>query len=225
MVWIRRTLTTVLMRSRLRAHRRSGSTVLRGSRNRATAGQPRFANLGAARRRSRPALCVPKFCPEILSRNSLSGGKDAARRFLSGHTVGWKRMCFPRRVHAMPRPGTSGRHVSRARGARYRASTSQVPAWSVAIFGAEGRAWLGDGGDGGGGGGGGDVLIASKRCGCSSKLALDRVARLRHIARLAQCSSVAQLVEQVTVNHRVGGSSPSRGATRAAAFRVASPLI
>ncbi len=27
-----------------------------------------------------------------------------------------------------------------------------------------------------------------------------------------QCSSVAQLVEQVAVNHWVGGSSPSRGA-------------
>ena len=193
------------------------------------AGQPCCVRLETAPRRVKrgPRIWAPRdggqdsFCVSLNScRNSLSGGKSPARCFLSGHTVVWIGGALPRRVHAMPRPGTSGPHVSRARGARYRASASQVPAWSVAIFGAEVRAWLGYLGGGRDG-----VVIASKRCGCSSKLALDRVARLRHIARLAQCSSVAQLVEQVTVNHRVGGSSPSRGATRAAALRVASPLI
>ena len=47
-------------------------------------------------------------------------------------------------------------------------------------------------------------------------LARRREALIQATPRLREeCSPVAQLVEQVTVNHRVGGSSPSRGATLA----------
>lgn len=47
----------------------------------------------------------------------------------------------------------------------------------------------------------------------------------QYLARLARCSGVAQQVEQVAVNHRVGGSSPSAGASEkgrslAALFRL-----
>jgi hypothetical protein len=41
---------------------------------------------------------------------------------------------------------------------------------------------------------------------------VDWLIRALRVASLRSYSRVAQVVEQVTVNHRVGGSSPSSGA-------------